>query len=83
MLHALLALALQTPSAVSTDAFVREAIPPRPTTSALFIDEIEDDDAWVLIDADDHRYKLPVDMLPLGTAEGQTLWITISRRGRT
>jgi hypothetical protein len=82
MLTSLLALALQivpSPIAPPAESFAREAIPPRPTTSALFIDEIEEEDAYVLIDADDHRYKLPVDMLPLGTAEGQTLWITISR----
>jgi hypothetical protein len=51
----------------------------RPTLTRAFIDEIEDDDARVLLDNDSHVYTMPLDILPEGTHEGSIVWISISR----
>ena len=52
---------------------------PRPTLTRAFVDEIEDDDARVLLDSDSHVYTMPLNILPEGTHEGSTVWISISR----
>jgi hypothetical protein len=49
------------------------------TSTRVFIDEIEDDNARVLYDNDSTPYVLPVDMLPSGAHEGQTFTLTLSR----
>jgi hypothetical protein len=41
----------------------------------LFIDAIEDDEAWVLLE--ERRYRLPRALLPAGAGEGTWLRLTV------
>ena len=41
----------------------------------LFVDAIEDDEAWVLLE--DKRYRLPRALLPAGAGEGTWLRLTV------
>jgi hypothetical protein len=43
----------------------------------LFIDAIEDDEAWVLLE--DKRYRMPRALLPAGAGEGTWLRLTVDR----
>jgi len=43
----------------------------------LFIDAIEDDEAWVLLE--DKRYRMPRALLPAGAGEGTWLRLSVDR----
>ncbi len=48
------------------------------TTTSAFVDEIEDDDARIILDGDiDHVYTIPRDILPEEVREGATVRIII------
>ena len=46
----------------------------------LFIDAIEDDEVWVLLD--EKRHSLPRAILPAGAGEGTWLRLTVDRSGK-
>ena len=43
----------------------------------LFIDAIEDDEAWVLLE--DKRYRMPRALLPAGAGEGTWMRLSVDR----